>query len=42
MSGAIHPLSNTPSWCGAQLQKAEGQLYIFTLSIMALSTETFQ
>jgi hypothetical protein len=29
MSGAIHPLPNTPSWRGTELEKAEGQLYIY-------------
>jgi hypothetical protein len=35
MSGAIPPLPNTPSWCGAQLKrKAQGQLYLyFTLPV---------
>jgi hypothetical protein len=27
MSGAIPPFPNTPSWCGAQLKKAQG-LYL--------------
>jgi hypothetical protein len=29
MSGAIYPLPNTPSWRGAQLKKAQGQLYLY-------------
>jgi hypothetical protein len=33
MRGSIPPLPNTPSWRGAQLKKAEGQLNLyFTLS----------
>jgi hypothetical protein len=28
MSGTITPLPNTPSWRGAQLKKAQGQLYL--------------
>jgi hypothetical protein len=31
--GAISPLPNTPSWRGAELNKAEGQLYL-TFSIV--------
>jgi hypothetical protein len=31
MSGAIPPLPNTPSWRGAQLKKAQGQLYLLPL-----------
>jgi hypothetical protein len=33
MSGAIPPLPNTPSWRGAQLKKAQGQLYLLPLPI---------
>jgi hypothetical protein len=29
MRGAITPFPNTPSWCGTQLKKAQGQLYIY-------------
>jgi hypothetical protein len=29
MSGAIPPLPNTPSWPGAQLKKAQAQLYVY-------------
>jgi hypothetical protein len=29
MSGAIQPLPNTPSWPGAHLEKAQGQLYLY-------------
>jgi hypothetical protein len=29
MGGAIPPLPNTPSWRGAQLGGAQGQLYLF-------------
>jgi hypothetical protein len=32
MSGAIPPLPNTPSWRGAQLKKAQRQLYSLYLS----------
>jgi hypothetical protein len=32
MDGAILPLPNTPSWCGAEL-KSQGQLYLFTLTV---------
>jgi len=28
MPGAIIHSSNAPSWCGAQLKKAQGQLYL--------------
>jgi hypothetical protein len=28
MSGAIPPLPNMPSWRGAQLKEAQGQLYL--------------
>jgi hypothetical protein len=31
MRGAIPPLPNTPSWRGAQLKKAQGQLYLFRI-----------
>jgi hypothetical protein len=29
MSGATSPLPNTPSWRGAQLKKAQGQIYFY-------------
>jgi hypothetical protein len=29
MRGAIPPLPNAPSWRGAQIRKAQGQLYSF-------------
>jgi len=29
MHGAILPLPNTPSWCDAQLKKAQGKLYLY-------------
>jgi len=32
MSGAILPLPNTPSWHGALLKKAQGQLYFSLLT----------
>jgi hypothetical protein len=32
MHGAITPLPNTPSWLGAPLKKAQGELY-FTLPL---------
>jgi cell division protein FtsN len=32
MRGAIPPLPNTHSWRGAQLKKAQGQLYLYLLS----------
>jgi len=35
MSGAIPPLPSRPSWHGAQLKKAQGQLY-FTLLYFTL------
>jgi hypothetical protein len=42
MSGAINPLPNTPSWSGAQLKEAQGQLYFillyFTLLYFTLLT----
>jgi hypothetical protein len=31
MSGAIPPLPNTPSWRGARLKEAQGQLYLHLL-----------
>jgi hypothetical protein len=31
MRGAISPLPNTPSWRGAQLKKAQEQLYLNTI-----------
>jgi hypothetical protein len=30
MLGALTPLRGTPSWRGAQLKKAQGQLHVFT------------
>jgi hypothetical protein len=36
MSGAIPPLPNTPSWRGAQLKKAQGQLYLLPLPLTYL------
>jgi hypothetical protein len=32
MSGATHPLPNTPSWCGAQLKKKHGDNFTFTFT----------
>jgi len=32
MRGAITPFPNTPSWRGAQLKEAQGQLYLFTFT----------
>jgi hypothetical protein len=29
MHGAILPLPNMPSWCDAQLKKAQGKLYLY-------------
>jgi len=34
MRGAIPPLPNTPSWRGAQLKKARGQLYLYLLPFL--------
>jgi hypothetical protein len=34
MRGAIPPLPNTPSWRGAQLKKAQGQLYRLTVKLL--------
>jgi hypothetical protein len=34
MSGAIRPLPNTPSWCGIQLKKAQGQFYLYLLTFI--------
>jgi hypothetical protein len=31
MHGDISPLPNTPSWCGAQLKKAQVQLYLIAI-----------
>jgi hypothetical protein len=33
MDGAVPPLPNTPSWRGAQLGGAQGQLYLSTYDI---------
>jgi len=30
--GAIPPLPNTPPWRGVQLQKAQGQFYVYLLT----------
>jgi hypothetical protein len=40
MSGAIPPLPNTPSWGGAQLRKAQRQLY-FYLYLIKVGKEPF-
>jgi hypothetical protein len=37
MSGAIPSLPNTPSWRGAQIKKAQGQLYLY---VLPLSTQS--
>jgi len=38
MRGAIPLLPNTPSWHGAELKKAQGQIYLtFTFTFSALS-----
>jgi hypothetical protein len=34
MGGAVHPLPNTPSWRGAPLGGAQGQLYLYLLYIL--------
>jgi hypothetical protein len=40
MSGAIHPLPNTPSWRGTQF-KAQEQLYLYlTVAMFRLSIRT--
>jgi hypothetical protein len=31
MSGAVPPLPSTPSWRGAQLNEAQGQLYLYLI-----------
>jgi len=36
MNGAIPPLPNTPSWCGAQFNKAQGHLYLYLIIIILL------
>jgi hypothetical protein len=33
MRGAIPPLPNTPSWCGAQLKHRDNFTYLFPLRI---------
>jgi len=32
MRGAIVPIPNTPSWRGAQLKEAQGQLYLLLIT----------
>jgi hypothetical protein len=39
MSGAIPPLPHTPSWRGAQLKKAQGQLLPLPLPTDSMDTE---
>jgi hypothetical protein len=34
MNGVIPPLPNTPSWRGAQLKEAQGQLYLYLLQYL--------
>jgi hypothetical protein len=36
MSGAIPPLRSTPSWRGAQLKEAQGQLYLYSQNSIRL------
>jgi hypothetical protein len=36
MSGAIPPLPNTPSWCGAQLKHSENFTFIIIISIIII------
>jgi hypothetical protein len=31
MHEAVPPLPNTPSWCGAQLKKAQGKLNLYPI-----------
>jgi hypothetical protein len=36
MNGAIPPLPNTPSWCAAQLKEAQGQLYLYLITLLEI------
>jgi len=38
MDGAVAPLSNTPSWRGAQLGEAQGQLYLYFTCLTFVAT----
>jgi hypothetical protein len=40
--GAIRPLPNTPSWFGALLIKAQGQLYIIVICYQVVVPERYR
>jgi hypothetical protein len=42
MREAIPPLPNTPSWCGSELRKAQGQLYLYLMRIKCATSVLYE